>query len=85
MPRTTLNIDEPILRALKELRREEKKSLDRLVSDLLAWAIHARKKEKPQPAPFVWHSRPMHARVNLADREAVWPILDRAAEETADS
>ena len=38
MPRTTLNIDEPILQELKRLQKEEKKSLGGLVSDLLAWA-----------------------------------------------
>ncbi len=85
MPRTTLNIDAPILRDLKQLQKEEKKSLGRLVSDLLAWAIRARKKEEPTPAPFVWHSRPMHARVNLADKEAVWSILDQTNDETSDS
>jgi hypothetical protein len=85
MPRTTVNIDEPILRDLKRLQREEKKSLGRLVSDLLAWAIRARKTERPQPGPFVWHSRPMEARVNLADKEAVWSILDRTSEGSPDA
>ena len=80
MPRTTLNIDEPILQELKRLQKEEKKSLGGLVSDLLAWAIQARKTRKPEPAPFAWTSRPMDARVNLADKEAVWSVLDRNSE-----
>ena len=78
MPRTTLNIDEPILRDLKRLQSEEKKSLGRLVSDLLAWAIRSRAEgTKVDPPPFSWNSRRMNARVNLADKEAVWAILDR--------
>ena len=78
MTRTTLNIDDPILRDLKRLQKEEKKSLGRLVSDLLAWAIRTRATtEKDRPPPFSWNSRPMNARVNLADKEAVWAILDR--------
>jgi len=77
MPRTTLNIDEPILRDLKRLQKEEKKSLGRLVSDLLAWAIRSRE-EKGRPArkPFSWRSRPMGCRVDPADKDAVWALLD---------
>ena len=77
MPRTTLNIDAPILRDLKRLQKEEKKSLGRLVSDLLASAIRARKTRKRRTIPVAWKSRPMEARVNLADKEAVWSALDR--------
>lgn len=83
MPRTTLNIDGPILRDLKRLQKEEKKSLGRLVSDLLAWAIRAREGRKPQPTPFAWNTRPMDVRVNLADKEAVWSVLDRTTEEAS--
>ncbi len=81
MPRTTLNIDGPILRDLKRIQKKEKKSLGRLVSDLLAWAIRARKTTEHEPIPFTWNSRRMDARVNLADKEAIWSILDRDTEE----
>ncbi|MEZ5727162.1 MAG: hypothetical protein R3E48_03590 [Burkholderiaceae bacterium] len=40
--RTTIDIDDPILKDLKRLQRREGKSLGRLVSDLLAqaWRQH---------------------------------------------
>lgn len=74
--RTTLDIDNPVLRELKQLQVKEGKSLGRLVSDLLAQAL----KTDATPAaksPPVWIAKPMGARVNLADKEAVYRALDR--------
>jgi hypothetical protein len=77
MPRTTVDIDAPILRELKRLQKRERKSLGRLVSDLLAVALSARAAEKPATSiPFDWISRPLGARVDLADKDAVHAILD---------
>ncbi len=78
MPRTTLDIDAPILRDLKRLQKRERKSLGRLASDLLAQALGAYK--QPAPAddpPFEWVSRSMGARVDLTDKDAVHTVLDR--------
>jgi hypothetical protein len=74
--RTTVDLDAPILRELKRLQRVEKKSLGRLVSDLLAQALAARK-TGPTPTPFAWTSQPMGARVDLRDKDAVHAVLDR--------
>lgn len=71
-----MDLDAPILRELKRLQRVEKKSLGRLVSDLLAQALAARK-AGPSPTPFTWTSRPMEAHVDLRDKDAVHAILDR--------
>lgn len=75
MPRTTLDIDASILRALKRLQREEGKSLGQLVSELLALALAQRR--RPQPSGgFQWHSQPMRARIDLEDKEALHAALD---------
>lgn len=76
MPRTTLDIDAPILRDLKRLQRREGKSLGRLVSDLLAQALEPYRAERAARPAFRWTARPMGARVNLADKEAVWSELE---------
>ena len=79
MARTTVDIDAPILRDLKRLqKREPKRSLGRIVSDLLASAIaesaaHGEKRRRR----FDWVARPMKARVDLADKDAVLAALDR--------
>ena len=77
MPRTTIDIDAPILRDLKRRQKREGKSLGRLVSDLLAEALHQRKGERDGPSPFRWIARSMRAQIDLADKEAVYEVLDR--------
>lgn len=70
--RTTIDIDDPILKDLKRLQRREGKSLGRLMSDLLAPALADARAASPPDAPSLrWISRPMRARVDLAERDAV--------------
>ena len=79
MPRTTLDIDAPLLKELKKLQKKEGRSLGKIVSQLLAEAL-ARRRTTPEPAKLQWLSRPMHALVELSDKEAVYGILDRRDE-----
>ena len=79
--RTTIDLDGPILRELKRLQKSEGKSLGRLVSDLLASALAHRKSARSRPASFAWVSRPMGARVDLRDKDAVQAILDSSSSE----
>jgi hypothetical protein len=75
--RTTIDIDDPILKDLKRLQRREGKSLGRLVSDLLAMALAAQQRGSQPAAPaFKWIARPMHARVDLADKNALLDAMD---------
>jgi hypothetical protein len=76
MPRTTLDIDAPLLAELKKLQKERRRSLGKIVSRLPAEAL-ARKRTAPAAARLRWVSRPMGARVDLADKEAVHGALDR--------
>jgi hypothetical protein len=69
MPRTTLDLDPSVLAELKRRQRREGKSLGRLVSELLADRLQ--RDVLPAPEPFAWHARPMVARVDLEDAEAV--------------
>jgi hypothetical protein len=79
MPRTTVDIDAPLLRDLKRIQKREGLSLGRLVSDLLAEALGERQVHRAEPPSFEWHSRPMGARVNLADKDAIQAALERDA------
>jgi hypothetical protein len=76
MARTTLDIDTPLLKELKKLQKEQGRSLGKIVSQLLAEAL-ARRKTAPSPSTLRWVSRPMHALVDLGDKEAVYAVLDR--------
>lgn len=74
--RTTLDIDAPVLKELKKRQKAEGKSLGRLASELLARAM-AESNGAKKPAGFRWISRPMGARVDLADKEALYAAMDR--------
>jgi hypothetical protein len=73
--RTTLDIDDPILREVKALHEKEGRSVGAIVSELLAEALARRRSSRIRP-PFRWTSRPMKALVDLADKEAVYATLD---------
>ena len=74
--RTTIDIDDPILKDLKRMQRREGKSLGRLVSDLLAQALATERRAPPPPPSFRWIAKPMRARVDLADKHALLDVLD---------
>jgi predicted CopG family antitoxin len=74
MPRTTIDIDAGVLRRLKERKRREGKTLGELVSELLARAL--RETDASVAPELGWASQPMHARVDLEDKEAVRRALD---------
>lgn len=75
MPRTTLDIDATVLRELKRRQQREGKSLGQLASELLAASLAA---DTPidAPTPLTWTSRPMNARVDLDDKDALHAALD---------
>lgn len=74
--RTTLDIEAPILEELKELGRCKGRSLGKVASELLAMALAVEKGQIKPAAKFDWSSRPMRARVDLSDKDAVFSILD---------
>ncbi|MBX9823672.1 MAG: CopG family transcriptional regulator [Xanthobacteraceae bacterium] len=73
--RTTLDIDDPILREIKAIHEREGRSMGAVVSELLAEALAGRRPTRARP-PFRWISRPMKSLVDLADKEAVYAALD---------
>ena len=74
--RTTIDIDDPVLKDLKRLQQHEGKLLGRLASDLLAQAMASARSREPQAPPLHWVSRRMSARVDLADRDALLDAMD---------
>lgn len=81
MPRTTLNIDGPVLDDLRKLAARERKPLGRVASDLLAEAA-ARRTTRRRAEPrrrLGWTSRQMGAQVDLTDKEALFAALEEKA------
>lgn len=75
--RTTIDIDDPILKEVKKLQQIEGKSLGRLISDLLAQALQVRQAAPKTPESPRWLSRAMGARVDLHDKDALYAALEQ--------
>lgn len=73
--RTTIDIATPILRELKSIQKEQGGTLGELVTGLLAEGLQARHADQTDPE-LIWFSQPMGARLDLADKESVYAILD---------
>ena len=73
-----MDIDDPILKEVKALGKSEGKALGRVVSDLLAGGLRARRAAAKATPRRRWISRPMGSRVDLADKEAVYSAMDRS-------
>lgn len=73
--RTTVNIAAPILEELKQIQKQDGGTLGDLVSGLLAEGLRLRR-AGPVRNELDWTSQPMHARVDLEDKDAVFAILD---------
>ena len=80
MARTTIDIDTPILKDLKRLQKRERKSLGRLVSDLLAEALARYRSGSLEDHELQWRSQRMNPLIDIADKEAVYAALDDSRE-----
>jgi hypothetical protein len=74
--RTTLDIDDPILREVKAIHKKEGRSMGAVISELLADALGRRRGSVTRPTRFHWTSRPMKALVDLGDKDSVYAALD---------
>lgn len=76
--RTTLDIEKPVLKDLKELQRKTHQSLGKLASALLAEALKQRNNspiEGDDQPRLDWQARPMGARVDFQDKDAVYRAM----------
>jgi len=73
--RTTIDIDDLILQEIKAIQDREGRSLDAIVSEMLAEALAGRRSSRARPA-FRWTSQSMKARIDLGDKDNVHAILD---------
>ena len=76
MARTTVNIDDPLLRELKSLGKAENLSLAEIVSETIALGLAARMRAKKASLVFRWVSQPLEPLVDLRDKDAVSAVLD---------
>jgi hypothetical protein len=77
--RTTIDIDKPILDELKLLGKKRKKTVGQLVSELLATTLNQVQSEESARSKrlFHWNSKPMGARIDIADKDALFAAIDK--------
>lgn len=75
--RTTIDIDDPILKEVKSLQKKENKSLGRIVSDLLAQSLRERKQPGAKQKRPRWIAQAMGARVDVRDKDALYATMER--------
>ena len=71
--RTTIDLDDDVLRALKRRQQAEGKTLGRLVSELLAQVLEGEPRTRVDVS---WTTSDLRPRVDLDDKDAVWAVLD---------
>jgi hypothetical protein len=76
MARTTIDIDDPILKEIKAIQKEDGRSMGKIVTQLLAEAL-SKQQSADKKSAFKWISRSMRSRVDLSDKDEVYRILDR--------
>jgi hypothetical protein len=76
MARTTLDLDDGVLTELKRRRDRERRPMGAIASELLVQAFASTRSEVP--ATSSWTARPLGARVDIEDKEALWAVLDRS-------
>lgn len=75
--RTTLDLEKPVLDGLRRLQKEEKIPLGKIASRLLAEALSEKRDTEMKRPAFKWVSVDMGAKVNLADKDALYRELDK--------
>jgi hypothetical protein len=75
--RTTIDLESPVLEELKRVQLEEGVSLGKLASRLLADALAFRRQKAARPMSLSWNTGRMGAVVDLADKDAVYRVLDQ--------
>jgi hypothetical protein len=73
--RTTLDIEDSLLKRLRALQKKEGGTLGALVSRLLTRALAERHRLPTRQAPR-WTARPMRTLLDLSDKEAIDAALD---------
>ena len=77
MARTTIDIDNPILKEIKNLQKKDSRSMGKIVSQLLTEALNQHK-TTTKAHRFKWVSRPMKALLDLSDKDTLYKILDKS-------
>lgn len=78
MKRTTFAIAPSLLKAVRELARQEGVAMRKVLSDLLELGLKTRAKGEAskRPKALHWHTQSMKAKLDYDDKEELVKVLD---------
>lgn len=76
MAKTTVDIDDRLLREIKALSRKEGVSMKEALERLVATGLSSLK-QKPREKKLAWKSSPSIALINIQDKDALYKALDK--------
>ena len=74
--RTTISIEPPLFRRIRQISAREHRPITRVIGDLLTVALRVQEEKKPAPS-IKWHTQRMAPKIDYADKEDLYRILDR--------
>jgi len=77
--KTTLNIDKTVMRRLKEEAARQGRTMSELVETALRALLSPRRQNKPMPPLPTFHMG--QPRVDVADRDALYDLMERTRED----
>ena len=73
MARTTLDLDDDVLRRLRARRHAEGRPMGAIASELISRALG---EDAVDRSEFAGTTAPMGARIDIEDKDALWAVLD---------
>ena len=76
--RTTITIDLPLMRKIRDIIHRERKTFKQVIQELLTLGVTARSRREATSSPFRhWHSKNMGPLIDYTDKESLYKALDR--------
>ena len=76
--RTTITIDLPLMKKIREIGHREHKTFKQVLQELLSLAVNLRNRRELAASPFrQWHSKKMGALFDYTDKESLYKALDQ--------
>ena len=74
--RTTIALDNFLLRKVKSLSHKEGKTLTQTIGELLNLGIQAKERPQSRLPKVNWQAQPMGAKFDLSDKDLLFKALD---------
>jgi hypothetical protein len=74
--RTTIALDNFLIRKVKSISHKEGKTFTKMVSELLSLGLKAKETKAVPSAGVKWHTQPMGEKFDISDKDLLYKALD---------